>query len=217
MDNMLSGTTAGQGNGYFNLYQAPAGYAFVLTDFAWIWDSIPTGDYDTYTKLLSDTEEKWSWWTESEAFGVGISAETHWNTGILFAPDNVVKIEILGLNPSINWHAYWSGYLRSTAPADVGESIHPLPDQQILTSPNPSGDLSNLDFSLTQSDHVIVAVFDVQGRKIRTLHEGQLPQGAYSMPWDGTDDQGNAVSDGIYFTRIETAEKTSVGKLTRVR
>jgi len=58
-------------------------------------------------------------------------------------------------------------------------------------------------------------IFDITGRKIRTLvDEGKSP-GLYTIVWDGTDDFGKGVSQGVYFTRL-TIENEGLHKTRKI-
>ena len=49
-------------------------------------------------------------------------------------------------------------------------------------------------------------VFDLAGRRVRTLTDGMLPSGATVVPWDGRDDDGAPARRGVYFARLTTRE-----------
>ncbi len=54
---------------------------------------------------------------------------------------------------------------------------------------------------------VTLTVHDIRGRRIRTLHDGQLASGSvYSYVWDGKDEKDRSVSSGLYFVRVEMGE-----------
>lgn len=59
--------------------------------------------------------------------------------------------------------------------------------------------------SAGNSSQVSLAVYDVAGRKLRTLAQGPFPAGAYSVAWDGRSDGGAAVGTGVYFVRLRVA------------
>jgi flagellar hook assembly protein FlgD len=46
-----------------------------------------------------------------------------------------------------------------------------------------------------------VTVYDVAGRKVRVLFEGQLPETGRHVTWDGRDLHGEKASSGVYFIR----------------
>ena len=45
-------------------------------------------------------------------------------------------------------------------------------------------------------------VFDVSGRQVAALHRGRIPNTGASIRWNLNDDQGRAVSSGVYFARL---------------
>ncbi|MCK5573450.1 MAG: hypothetical protein KAJ12_11850, partial [Bacteroidetes bacterium] len=52
--------------------------------------------------------------------------------------------------------------------------------------------------------YVHLAVFDVSGRLITTLHDAVLPPGAHTVSWHGRDARGEPQPSGIYFCRLQT-------------
>jgi flagellar hook assembly protein FlgD len=49
---------------------------------------------------------------------------------------------------------------------------------------------------------VEITIYNILGRKIKTIDKGNLAPGVYSALWDGTDQRGNYVSTGTYFFDI---------------
>ena len=62
-----------------------------------------------------------------------------------------------------------------------------------------------------------VAVFDLQGRRVRTLLRGDYEAGFQTTSWDGLDKTGRPVSSGVYFLRAVTADQSTDIKLVVVR
>jgi flagellar hook assembly protein FlgD len=56
---------------------------------------------------------------------------------------------------------------------------------------------------------VQVAVYDVAGRKVRTLADRVFSPGEHTLTWDGTDDDGRGVARGVYFVRSSTQKDAS--------
>jgi flagellar hook assembly protein FlgD len=46
-------------------------------------------------------------------------------------------------------------------------------------------------------------LFDVTGRRVRTLIDGGLPAGAHRLIWDGRNSTGESVASGVYFLRFD--------------
>jgi flagellar hook assembly protein FlgD len=85
-------------------------------------------------------------------------------------------------------------------------------------SPNPSGSGTvGISFSLPEQSVVSLVVYDVQGRKVKTLVSGSENPGFRSVSWNGRDEFGKPVSGGVYFYRLEAGAFTQTRKLVLVR
>ena len=64
-------------------------------------------------------------------------------------------------------------------------------------------------------------VYDVLGREIRTLVNGDMPAGTYSARWNGESDNGQPVPSGMYFVRMVAGDSgtrfSAVRKLMLVK
>jgi hypothetical protein len=83
--------------------------------------------------------------------------------------------------------------------------------------PNPMRGESTIAFALPRAGHVRLRVFDLRGRCVRTLVDGQATSGQSFVAWEGRDDRGRSLADGVYFYRLEHAGKTLTRKLLLVR
>jgi len=69
--------------------------------------------------------------------------------------------------------------------------------------PNPFNPTTTIGFSVPDNGHVRLKIYDILGRHVRTLVDGTYPAGNYNVMWDATDQNGNAVSAGVYFYTIQ--------------
>jgi len=76
----------------------------------------------------------------------------------------------------------------------------------IGASPNPASKSTTIAFQLSRPQSVNLSVVDAQGRRIRTLHDGELPAGQHSRIWDGADENGHSAPAGLYFGVMYTPE-----------
>lgn len=104
--------------------------------------------------------------------------------------------------------------LRTVTARDAGN--HPVslagvgPQAPLTTAfaspyPNPFRGRTSLRLSLAVASHARVAVYDLVGRRVRTLADGPLAAGETTLTWDGRDDGGRAVAPGLYLVRFEAA------------
>ncbi len=83
--------------------------------------------------------------------------------------------------------------------------------------PNPFGDGTTIEFEVARPMEVRLAVFDVSGRQVKVLRDGNVPSGRHSVGWDGRDSGGQAVAGGVYFVRLTADGVERTEKVTVVR
>ncbi|HKQ58504.1 MAG TPA: S8 family serine peptidase, partial [Candidatus Eisenbacteria bacterium] len=72
-------------------------------------------------------------------------------------------------------------------------------------SPNPAGGAATLAFTIGSPGHVRLTLYDVRGRRVRTLVDGAREAGVHRETWNGRDDRGAALGAGVYLARVESA------------
>lgn len=85
-------------------------------------------------------------------------------------------------------------------------SAGPAPARAGLAAafPNPFAASTEVRFGLPAPARVTLGVFDVAGRRVRTLLDGTQPAGERSVSWDGRDDAGLRLAPGAYVVRFES-------------
>jgi FlgD Ig-like domain len=78
-------------------------------------------------------------------------------------------------------------------------------------SPNPFNPAVTLSFALSQPSKTTLVVYDIRGRRVRTVVDQELKAGPHSFVWQGRDRRGAVVSSGVYLVRFEGGglERTS--------
>ena len=87
----------------------------------------------------------------------------------------------------------------------------------IQNYPNPFNATTSIQFSLKQTDDIILSIYDISGRLIRKLYNGSLSAGMHRLIWDGTNQSGEIVSSGIYFYKLSTSEKVFSNKMVLLK
>jgi hypothetical protein len=83
--------------------------------------------------------------------------------------------------------------------------------------PNPFNPSTTISFYLAKPEHVVLTIYDVQGKRIRQLMDTKRDFGHVDLSWDGTNDHGDPVGSGIYFYRLKTGKKIMTKKLTLLK
>lgn len=79
----------------------------------------------------------------------------------------------------------------------------PLPAAPELASyPNPFNPTTEIRFAVPNQANVMVAIYDVRGRRVRLLRQDTMSPGWYVNQWDGRDDRGHAAASGVYMVRL---------------
>ena len=104
-------------------------------------------------------------------------------------------------------------------PITVG-SIHVLNEYAVPAEfgleqnyPNPFNPTTTIDVSVATDSHILLNIYDINGRLVSTLADDIYDTGYHSFVWSGIDQSGNAVSAGIYFYSLHTKEMTLTKKM----
>ena len=84
-------------------------------------------------------------------------------------------------------------------------------------APSPFSQSTRIDYDLPASDRVRIDVYDVTGKRVRTLVDEQRPAGRFGATWDGRDDAGRRVASGVYYVRMNTRAEVMKQKIVLVR
>lgn len=79
--------------------------------------------------------------------------------------------------------------------------------------PNPFNPSTTLAFDLPAPAPVSLHVYDMQGRRVATLQQGELPAGRHSRTWNGLDHRGRPVPSGLFVARLEVGGEVMTRKL----
>lgn len=78
--------------------------------------------------------------------------------------------------------------------------------------PNPFNPTTNINYTLANSSHVVLSIYNSTGQKITTLVNSLKPKGSHSVTWDATQ-----FASGMYFYRLNTADGSSTRKMMLIK
>ncbi|MBN1543114.1 T9SS type A sorting domain-containing protein, partial [candidate division KSB1 bacterium] len=79
--------------------------------------------------------------------------------------------------------------------------------------PNPFNPDTRIIYHLPQPSRVYLAVYNLQGQRIRVLVDGEQSAGIRQVVWDGCEESGQNVGSGVYFYRLQAGEYTAMKKM----
>ncbi len=102
---------------------------------------------------------------------------------------------------------------------DPLSAVDNIPQQpaRLMVWPNPFNPRASLLVDMPQTGLAQVSVYDLRGRKLIVLHDGQLSQGESTFVWDGRDSTGQPQSTGQYFFRLLTETGSLVTRATLIK
>jgi hypothetical protein len=144
----------------------------------------------SWTGACSDTSQGWA---------------HSFELGVLAAGSHVVDLAVVVVRDSVPATTHIPlGF----AVVDTGSAPPPPPSGDSLAMvlsparPNPFDAESRFSVSLENGTHASVAVFDVNGRRVRTVFEGRFERGTTQLSWDGHRQDGSRAPAGLYFYRL---------------
>jgi hypothetical protein len=104
-----------------------------------------------------------------------------------------------------------SGVESKEPPASSGQTL------RLTALPNPFKTRSLINLSLDLEEDFDLAVFALDGRRIRSLLQGRCSPGARRVIWDGCDDRGFPVGPGLYFLRLRAHGGSLTNRLLKLK
>ena len=81
---------------------------------------------------------------------------------------------------------------------------------KVNISPNPTNGITNLVLNFAETDNIVLLLFDINGRLVKTMDQGQKIKGTYSYQIDLSQQQS-----GIYFLTLKTTKRKYTQKIIR--
>lgn len=109
-------------------------------------------------------------------------------------------------------------------PAGLVTAVEKIPSAELPEKfelyqnyPNPFNPNTTIKFAVPTTQFITINVYDLLGRKVKTLVNGVYEPGEYKVVWDGTDDFGKPVSSGIYLYQLRAGQNILVKKMLLVK
>ena len=83
--------------------------------------------------------------------------------------------------------------------------------------PNPFNIETQIRYSLPETRKVVLRIYDIRGRLVRTLMDAEQTAGTHTIRWDGRDSDGFVVSSGIYIYFLKAGNDVATKKMTIIK
>jgi len=152
--------------------------------------------------------------TNSHNFRVGII-----NTNGVLTDDMTLHVLMSGFNSTTP--LYISNILlNDQAMPDIKLSGNSASGNQITGSlvayPNPFNAKTNITYQVTENSPVLVEIYDMFGREVKTLVSENLDKGFYNVVWNGDSNKGSRLPQGWYIVRLKSAGSSNQIKVNLI-
>jgi FlgD Ig-like domain len=79
--------------------------------------------------------------------------------------------------------------------------------------PNPFNPSTKITYRLNASGFTTLGIYNILGRKIKSLVAQEQAPGEYSVSWNGNDERGQTVASGVYFYTLQNGTYAETKKL----
>ena len=83
--------------------------------------------------------------------------------------------------------------------------------------PNPFNPSTQIRYALPEEAMVTISIYDMMGRKVRTLVSQSMSPGYHTTLWNATNDNGIAVSAGMYIYTIQAGSYHHMKKMVLLK
>ncbi len=140
-------------------------------------------------------------WTEFDVAG----SDLVWRADLLWDSPNPPEVTDL----TIEWQTSATG-------VDVLASQYTVVRLQ-GSAPNPTRSGTVISYELPRAGLTEILIYDVEGRRVRSLEKGVREAGAHRVHWDGRTDDGMLAASGVYFYQLRTGNERLTKKVVLTR
>ena len=138
-------------------------------------------------------------------------------------PDNTFYYVIDVKRPaqSIDWACYLGNWNRSGNVYQSTPNVDPgtpaIQTELFANYPNPFNPSTTIRYSVKENSPVQIEIYNQKGQLVRNLVNQSQASGNYSIAFDGMDNNGRAISSGVYFYKMRAGKFSSTRKMVLMK
>jgi hypothetical protein len=198
------------------VYQAePSVSANANGEFVIAWTDRREGDEDIYAQRYENDGAPLN-----VNFRVTSTSEkTQWSPNVALRDD---RIYMAWVDSRAGGSGYdiWANVLTFGDPIGTGDDVRPPRSFSLALGqnyPNPFNPSTTITFDLPgrpgDRRPVTLVIFDLRGRRVRSLVDADLDPGRHRIHWDGRDDRGESVASGLFLYTLRAGDETFTRKM----
>jgi hypothetical protein len=166
------------------------------------------------------------WWNNADGTLPGVPLDAYWSWGLGEVLIVVIpSLDVVVARAGGAWQPGWSTGYSILEPflEPIAESVYlpvavtsstPVPHTSRLgpIAPSPFRYSTDVQYSVSRAGPVSLAIFDIQGRRIRHWNWDNHPAGGAVLRWDGLGDGGTRASGGVYFIQLRESGRRQSAK-----
>ena len=110
-------------------------------------------------------------------------------------------------------------YNNTVSQGFISKKVNAVPNAFALKNnyPNPFNPATTIQYDIPIDADVLLVVYDILGRHVKTLINTTQSAGYKSIKWNGTNDKGQTISAGVYFYQLQTSGYSKVRKMVLLK
>jgi hypothetical protein len=160
---------------------------------------VNAGEAMAFALVCSDENITYSWY---------INDELQAGTSFVFnyTPTENGWHEVTGVVSNENYDLPKVWWVNVTGGTGINNDIVNSKAVLYQNIPNPFNPETSIKFSLVQSGHSLLEIYNIKGQLIKTLVNNDLVAGEHSFIWNGKNEKGDQVASGIYLYNLRTQD-----------
>ncbi|MEE2995482.1 MAG: S8 family serine peptidase [Gemmatimonadota bacterium] len=132
-------------------------------------------------------------------------------------------LQFTDVPPKPGIYYYWladverTGHTTFHGPVVVTYKNIPASFRLAQSRPNPFNPSTTIEYDLPRTEQVVIRIYDILGREVRTLVNERQAAGFYEVVWHGRNQQGQAVGSGVYLYTLNAGDFLQSRKMTLLK